>query len=259
MYYNNGQTKVTLVVHSMGGIISLHFLTGFSAVDQAWKDKHIHALVTLNGAWSGGAGTLQTVISGAHSMPDTLLFASRLINEFFVPIIRTFESLPWLFPKPSVFGDQVLISTPDKGYTASDYEELFRKVGYTNGYRFFKDVQGINPDYPAPNVPTYCFYGDEVKTPLKYTYSKNFDGRRSTIGWKPKITKGDGDGSLNIESSRVCHRWSSMPSEYPFRYKTFHGVEHKAIVKNREVLAEIDKIVRGSERMRFLEILLSII
>ena len=201
MYYNNGQTKVTLVVHSMGGLVSLHFLTGFSAVNQAWKDKHIHALITLNGAWSGGVGTLQTVISGAHSIPDTLLFASKIINDFVVPIVRTFESLPWLFPKSSVFGDQVLISTPAKNYTANDYEELLRNVGYTDGYRFFQGMQGINPNYPAPNVPTYCFYGNKVDTPVKFTYSKNFDGHTSTIGWKPKITKGEGDGSLNIESS----------------------------------------------------------
>ena len=134
MYDSNDQTKVTLVVHSMGGLVCLHFLTGFSAVDQAWKDKHIHALVTLNGAWSGGVATLQTVISGAHDIPDFLLFASNLIADFIVPITRTFESLPWIFPKSSVFGNRVLISTPAKDYTANDYEELFRKVGYTNGY-----------------------------------------------------------------------------------------------------------------------------
>ena len=35
MYNSNGQTKVTLVVHSMGGPVSLHFLTGFNRVNQA--------------------------------------------------------------------------------------------------------------------------------------------------------------------------------------------------------------------------------
>ena len=248
MYNSNDQTKVTLVAHSMGGIVSLHFLTGFSEINQAWKDKYIHAYVTLSAAWSGGVATLQTVISGAHDIPDLLLFASNLIADFIVPIARTFESLPWLFPKSSVFGSQVLISTPAKDYTASDYEELFRKVGYTNGYRFFQGVQGINPDYPAPNVPTYCFYGDKVPTPLKFTYSKNFDGQTSTIGWEPNLTNGDGDGSVNIESSRVCHRWSSMPSKYHFEYKSFDDVKHSGIVKDSNVLAEIDQIVGAPQK-----------
>ena len=121
------------MAHSMGGIVSLHFLTGFSGINQAWKNKYIHAYVPLSAAWSGGVATLQTVISGAHGIPDSLLFASNLIADFLVPIVRTFESVPWLFPKSSVFGDQVLVSTPAKDYTASDYKELFRKVGYTNG------------------------------------------------------------------------------------------------------------------------------
>ena len=248
MYNRNGRTKVTLVVHSMGGLVSLHFLTGFNRVNQAWKDKYIHAWVTLNAAWSGGVATLQTVISGANDIPDLLLFASKLIAKFIVPITRTFESLPWIFPKSSVFGNQVLISTPAKDYTANDYEKLFRNIGYTNGYRFFQGVQAINQNYPAPNVPTYCFYGDRVKTPLKFRYSKNFNGKTNTIGLKPKITNGDGDGSVNIESSRVCHRWRSMPSKYPFRHKAFHGVKHTAIVTNSKVLAEIGKIVRAPKK-----------
>ena len=249
MYNSNGRTKVTLVVHSMGGLVSLHFLTGFSGVNQAWKDKYIHAYVTLNGAWSGGVATLQTVISGAHDIPDFLLFASSLIADFIVPLARTFESLPWIFPKSSVFGNRVLISTPAKDYTANDYEELFRKIGYTNGYRFFQGVQGINPNYPAPNVPTYCFYGDKVSTPLKFTYSKNFDdGHTSAVGWEPKVTNGDGDGSVNVESARVCHRWSSMPSKYSFKYNAIHGAEHTAIVRNSKVLAEIGKIVGAPKK-----------
>ena len=248
MYNSNGRTKVTLVVHSMGGLVSLHFLTGFSGINQAWKDKYIHAYVTLSAPWSGAVAALQTVISGARDLPDLLLFASDLIAEFIVPITRTFESLPLLFPKSSTFGNQVLISTPAKDYTASDYEELFRKVSYTNGYRFFQGVQRLNLGFPAPNVPTYCLYGVKVPTPLKYTYSKNFDGRTGTTGWEPNAVNGDGDGTVNIESSRVCHQWSSMPSEFPFRYMTFDGVGHNAIIDNSNVLAEIDKIVGAPKK-----------
>ena len=248
MYNSNGRTKVTLVAHSMGGLVSLHFLTGFRRITQAWKDKYIHALVTLNSAWSGGVSTLQTVISGYHDTPNLLLFASNLIDKFVVPLTRTFESLPWLFPKSSVFNNRVLISTPAKDYTANDYEELFRNVGYTNGYRFFQGVQAINPNYPAPNVPTYCFYGNKVKTPVKFTYPKNFNGKTNTVGLRPRVTNGDGDGTVNIESARVCHRWSSMPSKYPFRYKVFNGAGHDQILKEGKVMAEIGRIVRAPKK-----------
>ncbi|XP_064389586.1 phospholipase A2 group XV-like isoform X3 [Halichondria panicea] len=173
MYKTNGNTKVTLVVHSMGGLVFLHFLTGFSGINQAWKDKYIHVYVTLSAAWSGGAATVQSVISGYHGIPDLLLFAYNLISNFIVPIGRTFESIPWLFPKASVFGNVAFISTPSKTYSANDYEQLFRDINAPNIYRAFQGVQGLVSDYPAPNVPTYCFYGVGVPTPEKFTYSKD--------------------------------------------------------------------------------------
>ena len=248
MYNNNDKTKVTLVVHSMGGLVSLHFLTGFNGIDQAWKDKYIHAYVTVAAAWSGGAVSLQTVISDNRDVPNWIPFVHGMINKFIVPIIRTFESLPWLFPKPSVFGDTVLVSTPSKDYKASDYEELFSNIGYTNGYRFFQRVQAINPNYPAPNVPTYCFYGNKVDTPEKFTYTRDFDGHTSTIGWRPQVTNGDGDGTVNIVSSLVCRRWSSMPSKYPFAYKSFADAEHSEILNERRLHDEIGTIVGAPKR-----------
>ncbi len=129
MYKTNGNTKVTLVAHSMGGLISLHFLTGFSGINQAWKDKYIHAYITLSAAWSGGTVSLQTVISGIHKPLGFLLFANDLISDFLVPFARTLESIPWILPKTSVFGKDVLVSTPSNNYTASDYEKLFENIG----------------------------------------------------------------------------------------------------------------------------------
>ena len=71
MYDENSQQKVTLVVHSMGGPVSHYFLTRFSKINQYWKDKYIHAYITLAGAWSGGNSALQALISGpSHILPN---------------------------------------------------------------------------------------------------------------------------------------------------------------------------------------------
>ena len=248
MYYTNNRAKVTLVVHSMGGIVSLYFLTGFKEIDQAWKDQYINAYVTLSAAWSGGAAALRSVISGTDSVINKFLWVD-VINNYLVPITRTFESVPWLFPKPGVFGDEVLVATPSHQYTAGDYQALFSGIsGYENGYRIFQHVRGINRDYPAPNVPTYCFYGVKVSTPLKFTYPKNFNGRTNTIGMTPKTKHGDGDGTVNIESSQVCHRWSSMQPHRHFEYKAYKGVNHMGIVKDQTVLQDIAKIVGAPEK-----------
>ncbi len=164
-----------------------------------------------------------------------------------MPISRTFESMPWLFPKPSVFGNAVLVSTPPKQYTASDYEELFRDINVPNIYRAYESVQAINPNYPAPNVPTYCFYGVGVNTPEKFIYSKDLTAENS-IGIRPEVVNGDGDGSVNMISSRVCHIWSSMSAG--FKYKTYNNVNHKKIISDNNVLKDIGAIVGAPKRKR---------
>ena len=246
MYQQNGRQKVTIVAHSMGGPVTLYFLTSYPGVDQSWKNKYINAWVTLSGAWSGGVPTIPVVVTGTSKTPLFLKFFDDLISNFLVPVTRTFESLSFLFPKASVFGNSVLISTPSREYTANDYKQLFSDIGYTNGYKMFQGVQKLNQGYPSPNVHTYCYYGVNVKTPVKYTYDKDFK-RDNTVGLRESsVQYGDGDGAVNTVSSEVCHKWTNMPSSlYSFTYRKYSKVNHDGIVKNTRVLADIAAIVRA--------------
>ena len=246
MYQQNSKQKVTIVTHSLGGPVTLYFLTSYSGVNQQWKDKYINAWVTLSGAWSGSVATLADIVTGTSKTPSFLKPFDNFISEVLVPITRTFESFPFQFPKASVFGNSVLISTPSRDYTANDYNKLFSDIGYTNGYKMFQGVQKVNQGYPSPNVHTYCYYGVNVKTPVKYTYDKDFKGD-NTVGLKESsIQYGDGDGSINIVSSKVCHKWSKMPSSlYSFTYREYNKVDHGGMVTNTHVLADIAAIVRA--------------
>ena len=258
-YQINHQTKVTLVVHSMGGPISLFFLTGFHGVTQAWKDKYINAYISLSGNWAGSLTVLRSVVSSSPGIPDDKLFVSSLVNDFIVTVARTFESIPMFVPDSSVYHNTTLVSTPSKEYTANDYSDLFDRIGYSNGYQFFQRVQDINPGFPAPNVPTYCFYGVNVETPMKYIYERDFISGMSTVGLplgKIEYAK-TGDGLVNIESLEVCHRWSGMPSKYLFKYNTYDDITHLNMVKSSEVLGDIALVVEAPESKKsFLSILL---
>ncbi len=224
----------------MGGLVSLYFFTGFNGVNQAWKDKYIHAYIPLSAAWNGLVLSQQVVISGI-SIGDIFPFAIGLIKNFLVPIARTLESVAWLTPTSSVFGNKVLVSTPSRKYTANDYEELYEKIGYTNGYRFFQGhgVQSLLPNYPNPNVKTYCYYGVDVPTPIQFIYKKDFSPGVSTISLTPRVVNGDGDGVVNIESLTVCHKWSGVV------VKPFSGLNHLTILTNQAVLDSIASIVRA--------------
>lgn len=68
MYAQNGNTKITLVVNSYGGPVSLYFLTGI--VTQDWKDTYIHGYVTLAAAWNLGGSSIHSILA-EQPMPTT--------------------------------------------------------------------------------------------------------------------------------------------------------------------------------------------
>ena len=221
MYNSSGGEKVTIVVHSMGGIVSLYFLN--EVVTQEWKDQYINAWVTLSGAWSGGVGGLGTVIS-----------------DPFQEAYRTFEGLSWLLPKPYVWNNTVLVTSTSRNYTANDYEDLFRDIGYPQGYQMYLGIVSLNENYPAPRVPIHCLYGVNVPTPESFTYGNGFDANPTNINY------GDGDGTVNLQGSEVCLKWQNEQTE-PFSTLTFPGVHHRQMVTNTDVLETVAEIVGAPE------------
>ena len=206
-----------IVVHSMGGIVSLYFLN--EVVTQEWKDQYINAWVTLSGAWSGGVGGLRTIISS----PLQLAY-------------RTFEGLSWLLPKPSIWNTTVLVASTTRNYTANDYEDLFTDIGYPQGYQMYLGIVPLNENYPAPRVSIHCLYGVNVSTPESYTYGNGFDANATNIKY------GNGDGTVNLLSSEVCLKWRNEQTE-PFSTLTFSGVNHGQMVTSTDVLETVAEIV----------------
>ena len=66
-------------------------------------------------------------------------------------------------PRDEIYGDQVLVKTPDANYTAKNYEQMFTKfVNYPLGWTKYNATSTINKGYKYPGVPTHCFYGSNV-------------------------------------------------------------------------------------------------
>lgn len=116
-YELGGQERITLLVHSMGGPMSLVFLQKQSTT---WKDKYISRVISLAGAWAGSAKAVKVFAIG-DDLGSFALSGSTLRAEQI-----TSPSLAWLMPSPHFWKpNEVLATTPQKTYTMSNLEEFF--------------------------------------------------------------------------------------------------------------------------------------
>ena len=148
MYNDSNNERVTIVSHSMGGPISLYFLN--DVVSQEWKDKYIHAYIPIAGPFGGTASAFGSVVLGSPTI-NKLAGGSNTAE-----VTRSYAGISMLLPRPSVYNDTVLISTPVRNYTASDYQNIFDDIGYPNSYQMYLGTEDINAGYRAPNVTVHC-------------------------------------------------------------------------------------------------------
>ena len=236
MYAANGMTRVTLIAHSMGGPVSLYFLNNI--VSQTWKDTYIHAYIPVVGAWDGSVLALQFVISGFVTS-DAFLIRSDLWNSL-RDLLRSFQSVFWLLPSTAVFGnDTVFVQVGSVNYTANDYEALFQRIGYPDGYTMYTNVASLMDGWRAPNVSTYCYYGllGADSTPVGFTYAEAGFPDAAPIS----RTLANGDTVVSQVISEICLRWETEQSA-PFESRTF-AANHIDIISDDDVLAAIGEVV----------------
>jgi len=115
--------RVSLLSHSMGCLQALYLL---SKQTQEWKDKFIEKWIPLSGPFGGAAKEWRLLASGDN---EGLPVDALTIREE----QRSYETNFWLAPVPRWFGDQVMVSTPKRNYTAQDYDAFFDDIGYSAG------------------------------------------------------------------------------------------------------------------------------
>ena len=223
--YEAANEKVSIIVHSMGGPVTLYFLN--RVVSQDWKDKYIHVFIPLSGAWSGGNGVLLTFISAIYGADEYSL-------QFGISF-QTMESTVWLLPNPIIWKDKVIVTTATRTYSANQYKEMFDGLGRSTDYDKTMQSLSINGDYPAPNVPLHCFYGIGIPTTEVVNYGVSFPK------YFESITYGDGDGAVNVQSSEICLSWSSQKAS--FKNRIFPLMTHYDMVTNPIVLAAIAEAI----------------
>merc|ERR1719313_1123492 len=203
----------------MGCLQTLYLL---NQQTQAWKDEFIEKWVPLSGPWGGAAKEIRLHASGDNQgLPvDALTIREEQ---------RSYETNFWLAPVPKWFGDQVIITTSTRNYTAQDYDAFFDDIGYAAGKKLIKRVLPLTAEAVAPGVDVVCMYSLGVPTPAHFTYGeKGFDA-------DPEIVNGDGDGTVNELSLRLCERWSGKQKPSA-KVMKFEAVDHSGMLTDENVL-----------------------
>ncbi|XP_023340781.1 group XV phospholipase A2 [Eurytemora carolleeae] len=215
----NNNKPVSIVSHSMGGLFGLHFL---QSQDKDWLDRYISRFIPMNCPWIGATLQLITYASGYNM--DISVISPLVIREE----QRSYETGVYLLPNPHKWEnlDQVLVHTPHRNYTVRNYPTFFNDIGYPQGQAMMDDVVNITR-LEHPGVKTTCIYSVGVPTPVGLEYSDGFPDTQ------PTRIKGDGDGSVTVNSLAYCSRFLNNPGD---RSMVFRGLDHGQILKTTEVL-----------------------
>ncbi|GAM18537.1 hypothetical protein SAMD00019534_017120 [Acytostelium subglobosum LB1] len=120
-YHNNNEQKVVLLCHSMGGLLSLHFL---NSMTDEWRLKYLDSFVPIAAPWSGSPNALRTIISG-DDFGITFMSWNKL-RDF----SRESGGVAQLLPTNINYEDNhVFVSNKGKDYQIAHTSDLFDSIG----------------------------------------------------------------------------------------------------------------------------------
>lgn len=229
MYNTSGQ-RVVYLLHSMGGPITWYFL---GHQPQSWKDKYVEAVISLAGAWGGSIKAVKVYTAG-DNLGIYLISPQNIRKEQ-----RSAPSLAFLLPLPTVWkSDDVLVQTPEKNYTTANFKDLFEALKLPDAYNMYLDTKDLLKTLPPPGVELHCLYGHTVNTVEKLVYQEGH------FPDSPEIIFGDGDGTVNIRSAKVCESFKDKQKQ-KVHAKPFPNMEHMAILKEVNSIAYILQVLHN--------------
>jgi len=228
---NNG-SKVHLLSHSLGGPLANLFLTTF--VDQVWKETFIASHIMLSAVLLGSPVAIYAALSGPRYD-----YVPQFLPSLVVPLIRTFPSIIWMWPRVSAEGEDVwsddihFVETPSKNYSLTSLKELTQDVsGASILYDMWDEIANRTARSASdPHVKVLCLYANDTRTDLSIKTVDTFDAKGTTLAstW--------GDGTVSLRSLEGCKSWSNVevrPIELGGSLSA-----HTEIVQNKLVISKI--------------------
>jgi len=139
-------------------------------------------------------------------------------------------------PNPNYWPNknQIFVSTSARNYTIRDFPDFFQDIGFPQGMEMFENVVNITR-MEHPGVKTTSIYSTGVNTPTGFIYRSGFPDKQPE-----KITT-DGDGTVTLQSLAYADRFLTGSGD---RSMVFHGVNHGAMLKEKNVFRFLQKQLR---------------
>lgn len=226
-YAQNGNMKVHIVTHSMGGPTALYFL---NSMNQTWLDTYIASFIPIAGPWTGSPNALRAVLSG-DDFGLSVLGISVIRKLKLRDIARKAGGIVELIPNTDLNTAGIpFVNVKGKNYTIPDFPQLFGDIDSAITQDVYKQVGGIIENLHGPEVPVHCVYGFGVPTEMFYSYPEG------DFSKDPIITEtNQGDGTVPLYSLQECQDWAKYQSA-PVDIKAFELVGHSDILHNDNFL-----------------------
>jgi len=141
-----------------------------------------------------------------------------------------------------MWGDYPIINFDDidKNFTAKELLEVLILANKTLPAQIYINNKDYLPNIKPPGVELTCIIGAGFPTEKRYFY-KSINNIFEQ-GY-PKALCGNGDGTVVIESLRVCKHWNDhqMNEGFNINFKEYQGQTHVGILDNEKVINDITK------------------
>jgi len=220
----NDQTKVVLMGHSSGPFMIQSFL---ASMPQDWKSKYVQACVTVSGEWAGQGLFISLSTMGWNPLNYNFL-ETRYISETWLNVLSQ-------YPAPLRYGDQPVLQTPLRNYSASQVMDIFHDAGLEILEAVYPVMQKVLPNpYPThPGVNLYCLYGSGFPTvigPVYNTPSFNVMPSGNILV--------NGDTNQEYQTNTACLEWANSTT-FSFLSEEFPGITHGGMASDPGVLSRI--------------------
>lgn len=229
-FNTNGNQKVNIVTHSMGGKLFAYFM---QQQNDQWKQTYISKFIPIAPAFGGALESLQSFIWGLN-FGDPVISATTLR-----PMMRSFPGLYYMLPYNETDWPIPVVSCPNRNYesTYQDYQQLFHDFGYPSSMtEILTDIWPYIQSVKAPRVPTYILYGHGIDTDAQFKYT-------GTCGGDDYETiTATGDGRILTQTIQsVCADWSQ---DHFVSCEQFLDHKHVQIIAQDDVIARVWQLVQ---------------